>query len=315
MTDKFKTEYPNVILSNGIINTVVFLPDAEKGYYRSCRYDWSGMIWQLKYKNHTYFGEVMKPRKPTDVNYGIGLADEFRVGKMPDVPLGYDEAKPGDTFIKVGVGMLERIDEKDYFFGIQYRMVKLFNWDVKYGKTWIEFIQKAKNENGFGYEYIKRIELIDNKPELSVYHYFRNTGVKSIKTSQYCHNFFIIDNDPIGRNYQVEFPFLARAKKDLNGIAVVEGKTIYLKENLKEPIFSEIDGYSDSVSDNRFIIRNIKTGAEIECKNDFSMQFLFFYADKNVICPEPFIDLQLATGEAKEWTGLYSFKSTKISVL
>jgi hypothetical protein len=37
----------------------------------------------------------------------MGPADEFR-------PLGYDAAKPGGTFVKIGVGMLKRTDEKAY---------------------------------------------------------------------------------------------------------------------------------------------------------------------------------------------------------
>jgi len=37
-------KYPHVVLTNGIIETSVFLPDAERGFYRSTRFEWSGMM-------------------------------------------------------------------------------------------------------------------------------------------------------------------------------------------------------------------------------------------------------------------------------
>ena len=50
------SDFPKAVLSNGSVQAVVYLPDTEKGYYRSTRFDWSGVVPCLTYKGHTYFG-------------------------------------------------------------------------------------------------------------------------------------------------------------------------------------------------------------------------------------------------------------------
>jgi hypothetical protein len=50
------SDFPKAVLSNGSVQAVVYLPDAQKGYYRSTRFDWSGVVPCLAYKGHTYFG-------------------------------------------------------------------------------------------------------------------------------------------------------------------------------------------------------------------------------------------------------------------
>jgi hypothetical protein len=45
-------EYPEAAISNGPISARLYLPDAAKGYYRGTRFDWSGVIYSLKYQGH-----------------------------------------------------------------------------------------------------------------------------------------------------------------------------------------------------------------------------------------------------------------------
>lgn len=48
--------YPAVEIGNGAVRALVYLPDAERGYYRGSRFDWSGQVGCLEFKGHTYFG-------------------------------------------------------------------------------------------------------------------------------------------------------------------------------------------------------------------------------------------------------------------
>ena len=41
------TSFPSAEISNGRIRATILLPDAEKGYYRGTRFDWSGVISSL----------------------------------------------------------------------------------------------------------------------------------------------------------------------------------------------------------------------------------------------------------------------------
>jgi hypothetical protein len=56
------TDFPSVKITNGLITAKLLLPDANKGYYRGTRFDWSGVIPSLEYKGHNYFG-VWNPAK------------------------------------------------------------------------------------------------------------------------------------------------------------------------------------------------------------------------------------------------------------
>ena len=73
--------YPHCVIANGYIETSVFLPDSTNGFYRSSRYDWSGMNWQLTYKGHTFFmlRKFQAPHDPEVSGHGAGLAEEFSI--------------------------------------------------------------------------------------------------------------------------------------------------------------------------------------------------------------------------------------------
>src|ERR1700750_2455362 len=89
-------EPPQAEITNGLIRAHLYLPDAEKGYYRATRFDWSGVINDLEYKGHHYYGQWYEKYSPTINDAIMGPVEAFD-------PIGYDEAKPGEGFIKIGV--------------------------------------------------------------------------------------------------------------------------------------------------------------------------------------------------------------------
>src|SRR6476469_3678787 len=50
-------DFPSVQISSSSVTAKILLPDAERGYYRGTRFDWSGVIKSLKAKDHEYFGQ------------------------------------------------------------------------------------------------------------------------------------------------------------------------------------------------------------------------------------------------------------------
>ncbi|MEO6289469.1 MAG: hypothetical protein ABIO76_06090, partial [Ginsengibacter sp.] len=48
---------PEAEITNGLIRARLYLPDPENGYYRGSRFDWSGVIASLEYKEHNFFGK------------------------------------------------------------------------------------------------------------------------------------------------------------------------------------------------------------------------------------------------------------------
>jgi len=105
--------YPAIELSNDLVTARVFLPDASRGYYRGSRFDWSGLVGQVRYEGHTYFSGLDCEHDPNNNNEILGTAEEFGMGinGLPP-PLGYEQAAPGETFLKIGVGLLEKIEER-----------------------------------------------------------------------------------------------------------------------------------------------------------------------------------------------------------
>lgn len=108
---------PVAEIGNGKIRAKLYLPDVANGFYRGTRFDWSGVIFHLEANGHTYYGPWFTKRNPAirDIVYEgddivdgacsstTGPADEFG-------PIGYETAKPGRTFVKIGVGAPRKPD-------------------------------------------------------------------------------------------------------------------------------------------------------------------------------------------------------------
>jgi hypothetical protein len=71
-------DVPQAEITNGIIKAKLYLPDAEKGYYRATRFDWSGVMPGLEYKGHQYFDEWNQSPYNPKLNDAIqGPVQEF----------------------------------------------------------------------------------------------------------------------------------------------------------------------------------------------------------------------------------------------
>jgi hypothetical protein len=121
-------------------------------------------------------------------------------------PLNYNEAKPGENFIMIGIGILKKPDEKDHDRFGYYQIVDHGKWKVRTKSDQVQFIHKLDHD-GYSYEYSKTVRLLKDKPVLEVSHILKNTGNKTITTNMYNHNFLVIDNQPIGPDFVMTFPY------------------------------------------------------------------------------------------------------------
>jgi hypothetical protein len=299
---------PQKTLSNGLIQVTVMLPDSEKGYYRGTRFDWSGLILRAPYKGHTFFGPWKTTHDPLFNDDVVGPAEEFGM----QIPLGYREANAGATFLKIGVGELEKTTQADYQFWHTYKIVRPGTWAVSAGPDWIEFEQHLEHRGGWKYQYVKRIELFKGRPSFAVHHRLKNIGSRPISTNHYCHNFVIIDGRPIDAQYQLLLPFSARSKSDesLKGAARVDGRKVSFLRPIgeKEGILIELAGLGGTARDNQATVENMATGASLHIKGDRPLTKYNVYVAQLAICPEPFIDIQLEPGRETAWSNEYSME-------
>ncbi len=163
------SQYPQAQISNDHVTMKLLLPDPEKGSYRATRFDWSGIISSLRYKDHEYIEYWKNTHNPLIHEDLSGPAES---SNMPG--LGFDEAKPGGKFIRVGVGILERPDDKPYETFKTYKIFDHGEWEVKKGDDWISFQQSLSSDIGYGYVYTKRIDLKSDKPGFKITHILEN---------------------------------------------------------------------------------------------------------------------------------------------
>lgn len=304
--------YPQAEITNGLIRARLYLPDSKTGYYRGARFDWAGVIPDLEYKGHTYFGKWHnKEHDPTFHEHTAGPVEEF-------VPVGYNEAKVGETFLKIGVGMLEKPKEEKYFFATTYKNTNSGTWKVKKKKDQVLFMQTL-NDNKYSYEYHKTVQLVAGKPEMVLTHTLKNTGKQTLETSVYNHNFFMLDNQPIGPDYDVTFPFtLTSETPDNSPLGKLQGNRIrfdkVLANNSDHLFYRSITGFSDSAKDYDIKIENHKTGAGVRITSDQPISKIVFWSAPKTVCPEPYIRLTIPPGETASWKINYQFYiSEKIS--
>jgi hypothetical protein len=295
---------PQRVLTNKVLKLTVYLPDVDKGYYRGVRFDWSGLIARIEYKKHVLFNEWKTPHKADDPEGALGTAEEFGITGPP----GFKDAQPGETFIKIGVGELRKEKDEDYNFMHPYPLISTGEWRYTASNAVAEFTQTLKTDSGWGYRYVKRLALDGDKPAFTIAHELHNTGTRAIETDVYCHNFVIVDEDPIGPSYRVRFGFPARlpAKHSLGDLAEVAEKSLLVRRELTNKTFYvQLEGLTDRAAENVFTIEHAKSRLALRVKGDTPLSRFNVWATRTALCPEPFVAIKLAPGAQMKWASRY----------
>ena len=298
--------HPTAHLTNGLVEASVYLPDAESGYYRATRFDWSGVIYRLGYAGHEYFDEWQDSDDPYLHDRITGPVDCF----SPLDPLGYDEAPAGGSFLRIGVGMCEKPDEEAFVRTNTYRILDHGTRQVTRGANWIEFVHHLGGpQSDYAYRYAKRLTLTPGTPEMVIDYVLENVGRLPIETTVYNHNFFVIDEQPTGPDFVVRFPFAPVADRELNWAATVRGRELVFGEPVPEgsAVFGYFEGYGTSADDHRFEIENRHVGAGVRVATDKPLARLRLWAPSTTVCPEPFVALDIRPGHADRWSTRYEF--------
>ena len=300
-------DFPQTVISNGIVTAKLYLPDAQRGYYRATRFDWSGVIPDLRWKGHSYFGKWFEKYDPKIHDAIMGPVEEF-LTKGTD--LGYAEAQPGGTFVKIGVGVLRKPDEPEFRQFETYEIVDNGAWKVSSKPNSVAFTHSLHdNASGYGYTYTKVVRLTPGMPELVLEHTLRNTGSKTIDTDVYEHNFYMLDTQPSGPAITVRFPFAVKAATDLDDKAVTRGKDlVYLRELAgRESVYSELRGYGAETSDNDIRVENSSTGAGVREIGSRPLSKLVYWSIRSTACPEAYVHLSVDPGKETTWKITYQF--------
>jgi hypothetical protein len=296
------------------------LPDPVNGFYHGTRFDWSGVVRSLEANGHRYYGPWFTKRSETvrdfiydgaDIVAGpcsstMGPADEFR-------PLGYDAAKPGGTFVKIGVGLLKRPDEKAYDAYRLYAIADHGKWSVQRNADSIEIAQIVSDgSSGYGYEYRKTLRLVKGKTEMELEHRLKNTGKTAIETEVYNHNFLIIDGKGPQAGTKVLLPFAVSTERKPNPeLAVIEGNTVVYNKTLagEDVVTFPIIGFGDTASDHEIRIESRELKAGMSVRGDKPLKRVNLWSIRSNVSVEPFIAVSVAPGQEFRWTSSYRYYS------
>jgi hypothetical protein len=317
------SDHPKAMLSNGKMSAVIFLPDKDNGYYRSTRFDWSGVVGCVAVNGHKFFGEWFAKYDPSKNDSIVGPVEEFRTddgtmghygagSKLLTVrteAIGYNDAKPGETFLKPGVGVLRRVDDKPYAFGTVYPIVDGGTWKSQVTKTSVKFRQVLNGPDGYAYEYEKTLSLDKDGTGITLQHSLKNTGRKTIDTKVYDHDFFMFDGRPTGPGMVVRFPFVPKSIDPLDPAVKIDGKEIVFLDAIgpRKTVSGYITGFSASTSDYDFIVEDTYRHIGVEQTSDTPLSRIYFWSNSSVICPEAYIHLGILSGKTGRWKIHYHF--------
>ena len=310
---------PTAEIANGELRARIYLPDLKSGYYRGTRFDWSGVLYSLEYQGHEYYGPWFDKTDPNTHDFVYdggsivagpcsaipGPVDEFR-------PLGWDTAKPGATFIKIGVGALRKPEGKSDGKYDAYRLYDIADggkWTVRKNRESVEFTQQlVDSASGYAYIYKKTVRLTKGEPEMVLEHSLKNTGSRAIETSVYNHNFLIMDKQAPGPGLTLTMPFdIQTARPPNKELAEVRGKQIVYLKTLegRDVVALPVAGFSRAVEDHRIRIENGKLGMSIA--GDRPLQSAALWSIRSVMAIEPFIAVAVEPGAEFTWKSAYRY--------
>jgi hypothetical protein len=300
-------DYPSAEISNGTVTAQIYLPDAEEGYYRGNRFDWSGAVYSLTYGGHEYFGEWQDTDDLYLHDHITGPVEEHTTDGEG---LGYGEAEVGGSFVRIGAGSMIKPEEEGFDRFKTYEVKSNGEWFVERGPNWIEFTHELiDTESGYGYRLTKRMTLTPGRPELLIDHTLTNLGRKGFETTVYNHNFFVIDGQPTGPDFSVKFPFKLAADNDMRGIASIDGSSLTYQQPVPagENVLALLSGYGDSADDHAFTIENSKVKAGVRLKGDKPISRIVYWSPTTTLCPEQYVDIRVDVGQSDRWTLKYEF--------
>jgi hypothetical protein len=312
--------HPEAEISNGLLTARMFLPDADKGYYRSTRFDWSGAIYSLKHEGNEYYGVWYDRIDPKVVNWvfeGDDIVSGLASGLAGPVnefqtPIGWDEAAPGGRFIKLGVGVLRR-GEGNYNRFVHYDVLDPGRWTVDRTANAVEFIQTLSAPDlGYGYIYRKVVTLVEGKPEMVIEQSMTNTGARAIRSEVYNHHFMVMNQQPPGPDFTIRFPFEPKPTRAPNAALInVKGNELVYAKQLsgRDQAVVLFEGYGNTAADTEVIIENEKLGAGVRITADRPLIRNMLWSIRSVFAIEPYIAVNIEPREAFTWTNRFEYYS------
>ena len=299
-----KAEAPHCVIANRAIEAQVFLPDGDCGFYRGTRFDWSGIVASLRYRDHEYISPWKNFHDPLFHDCITGPAEEFEGADTPE--RDFQIAAEGSPFLRLGVGLLRKAGEGSFQRFHTYPLVDATGWQAFAGCDRVEFQHTAASPTGLSYRYRKTVRLDARGPILWLEHSLVNAGRIPIVTRQYNHNFFRIDDILPGPTLRITTPFPLSTTHPIREPLTIHGCVASLTRKLQagENVLAEVICHNK-----RYEVEIFQQASQagVTLRGDHPLTRLLLWASHRVFCPEPYIDICAGPGESFSWNLSYTF--------
>ncbi len=281
-----------VTLRNERLRAVVAVPDSIRGPGRGYRYEQAGELMSVVCDGHSYVFDAANERDSFDSLQPLAASEEFAP------PIAWDDAIPGEPFVKVGVGLFERPFQTEDDSNCPYWLIHRFPWKTRHGVNWVEFTQVVDGPRRWAYLYTKRIVLVPHTSEIKIEHYFVNIGRQPITTEQCCH--MQVQLDAIKQGYSIKLPFNVKFSGNRPANLGLAGGTLGFPA---APVaYAPLTGYSEQSSDNAAVISSIGTTARVIIGGDFPLSMAAVHSSGTGVCYDQVANVDVKPGEDAKWT-------------
>ncbi len=304
---------PMVTLRNARVTMKVALPDLERGFFRGTRFDQAGVVTSLVADGREFYGPWFGRTAPDVLDYTytddglIAGPDSAATGPVEEFGvIGFDEAKPGGLFLKIGVGLLRRPDMRPYD---KYWHYEIVDWGARTTRTTKDSVTFTQTiaQGPVTYVYEKTLRLLPGTTKMEIAHSLRNTGTTPISTTVYDHNFLRLVPGNDGITVTFPFPVSAATPPATDLIALAGNSMTYLRPMAyKERVSFLLTGFGASADDYDIRIED-KSGAGVRIQGDQPITRINIFSIDTVQAVEPYIALELPPGTQKSWRYSYSF--------
>ncbi len=287
----------------------VHVLEPGEGANKTLRFNRAGFVSEVILDGKTYYCASEPNCLWHACSGGRGFCSDY----LMDVS---SEAEIGEWFPKLGVGLLKKFEDDQYWIFKKYECKDVAptfkSWTDENGRSFVQFKTVTPQCLGYGLEETRTVCVYDNCMKFDVE--IKNIGVKTISAREYCHNFVSIGGMAIGPAYTLELPDvqvpsgLIPSYEGVDNIEGIEGGLRIMGHSEKEyAIISLGEDKITSKDGFRWKLANSSDKAFVACEESFIPNEVKVWCVDHMVSPEVFKSIELEPGQTDFWSRTYTF--------
>ena len=270
----------------------VVLHEPQDGFYRGTRFDRSGVFDSVRFGGVELAGRWFTRYDPFMHDAVCGPAEEFTA-------VGFDAAAPGETFLKIGVGLLVRPDDAPYDRFRLYEIADEGEWTVERGADSVAFRQRLAG----CYDYRKEV-VLTGPGRMEIRHSLESLGAP-LSGEVYNHNFWTMGRLETAPSRLIDFPFRPDGhwRSEYESVALTPSGVRFSRPlaEVESVFMGDLHAFGSEGMPNSMTLREGTLGVEIS--GDAPVTHTVLWANHRIACLEPYV----AFGTHCRWTVSYRF--------